>query len=247
MPTRGAQTRENKELIIVTDAGAPSGKSAIATYVSSLGRHDIKIIDPPTKLTLGALRNLSWTSASGDVVCQWDDDDLHHPRRLESQLSAHHASGSQAVCLQGMMLYFSGSRALYCTNWHATPSKSFPASLMRVRSAPGPYPETGPASGIGEDMVIALEFQRAGGLRTLADAPHLYVYVSHGGNSFTPDNFRMLADKLAISRGLLIRREARMRKELGHYDFGGGAVTVEGRNGLAFVLDESKPLRDHGW
>jgi len=240
------QTHGNRELIIVVDASTPADKSAITAHVSSLGRDDIKVVDTPTKLTLGGLRNLSWMSARGAVVCQWDDDDFHHPQRVELQLGALLASASQAVCLQAVMLYLSDSRTLCCTNWHATPCKSFPASLMCTRSARIPYPETGPLSQIGEDMFVALEFQRTGGLHTLADVPHLYVYVSHGGNSFALDHFRMLKDKLAISRGLLIRRERRLREELGPYDFGAGAVTVHGSNGPAFVLDEPQPLRDHG-
>lgn len=236
------QTHQNRELIIVFDAGTPADKSAIIAHVSSLGRNDIRIVDPPTKLTLGALRNLSWTSARGDVVCQWDDDDLHHPQRLESQLGALHASASQAVCLQAVMLYLSDARTLYCTNWHPTPSKSFPASLMCARSARIPYPETGPLSQIGEDMFVALELQRTGRLRTLADASHLYVYISHGGNCFALSHYRMLADKLAISRGLLIRREARLREGLGPHHL--GAVTVHGSNGPAFVLGGAEPLGD---
>jgi len=237
------QTHGNRELIIVIDAGAPTDKSAIAAYVSSLGRTDIRIVDPPTKLTLGALRNLSWTSARGNVVCQWDDDDLHHPRRLEVQLDALRQSASEAVCLEAVMLYWHKSPMLYCTSWHPSPSKSFPASLMCVRSARAPYPETGPDSQTGEDMHVALELQRRGGLHRLGDASHLYVYVCHGENAFAaPDHYRMLRDKLAISRGLLIRREARLREGLGPHDF--GAVTVHGSNGPAFVLGGAGTLGD---
>jgi len=239
------QTHENRELIIVVDAGALSDKSAIAAYVSSLGRTDIKIVDPPTKLTVGALRNLCWASARGDVVCQWDDDDLNHPQRLQVQLDALRASGSEALCLEAMMLYWSEERTLYCTNWHATPAKSFPPSLMCARSAHVPYPETRVDPQIGEDMAVALALQRRGGLRTLGDAPHLYVYVAHGGNSFAAlDHYRMLRDELAISRGLLIRREAQLRAGLAPHAFGAGAVTVHGSNGPAFVLEGREPA--HG-
>lgn len=240
------QTHANKELIIVTDAGAASDKGAIGTFVASLGRSDIKIVDPPAKLTLGALRNLSAARATGDILCHWDDDDLYHPRRLELQLDALLASSSQAVCLQGVMLYFSGPRTLYCTNWHSTPPKSFPASLMCRRSAPIQYPETGPSSRIGEDMAVALQLQGMGGLHVLADAPHLYVYVCHGRNTFAPDHYRMLADKLAISRGLLIRREAQLRDGLAPYDFGAGDVIIQGSNGPAFVLGEPAAPRADG-
>src|SRR5579859_2989487 len=235
------QTHANKELIIVADTDAPDAKSAIAAHVASLGRDDIRIVDIPDRLPLGALRNISVASARGDVVCHWDDDDLHHPRRLELQLGALLASGGQPVCLEQVMLYFSASRMLYCTNWHAAPSKSFPASLMCPRSEMIAYPETGPTSRLGEDTAVALQLQSTNGLRVLADAPHLYVYVCHGQNSWAVEHHRMLVDELAISRGLLARREAQLRAELRAYDFGAGALTLQGSNGAAFVIDETAP------
>jgi glycosyltransferase involved in cell wall biosynthesis len=95
------QTHQNKELVMVLDQGADAEKSAIGTYISSLGRDDIRIVEPTGKLSLGALRNLSRESAGGEILCQWDDDDLHHPQRLERQLSALINSGGKALCLEG--------------------------------------------------------------------------------------------------------------------------------------------------
>jgi hypothetical protein len=66
--------------------------------------------------------------------------------------------------------------------------------------------------------------------------PHLYVYTSHGMNSWSEDHHRMLASKLAISRGLLLRREAELRAALKPYDFGPGEVSVNGNNGPAFKI-----------
>ncbi|HLJ22355.1 MAG TPA: glycosyltransferase family A protein [Stellaceae bacterium] len=230
------QTHRNKELVIVADAGDPGTKAAIAAHVSSLGRDDISIVDVPGTLSVGALRNISMASARGPVVCQWDDDDLCHPQRIEQQLLALLGSGSQGVCLEETMLFFTDSRTLYCTNWHATPVRSVPGTLMCWTSAPIRYHETGPGCRHGEDTVVALELQRLGGLHALADVPHLYVYVCHGANSWASDHHRMLVDRLAISRGLLSRREASLRGGLAPYDFGTGTVTVQGGNGPAFVL-----------
>ena len=41
----------------------------------------------PSGLTLGELRNFSVQLARYPLVCQWDDDDLYHPRRLETQFA----------------------------------------------------------------------------------------------------------------------------------------------------------------
>lgn len=230
------QTHGNKELVIVSDAGDSETKSAIAAYVASLNRDDIRIVDVPGTLSVGALRNISMASARGDVVCQWDDDDLSHPQRVQRQLQALRQSGRQAVCLREVMMFFTHSRTLYCTNWHATPPKSVPGTLMCWKSAPIRYHETGPGCRLGEDTVVAQQLLELDALHALPDASHLYVYVCHGANSWAADHHRMLVDSLAISRGLLSRREAWLREELRCYDFGTGAVTVRGSNGLAFVI-----------
>lgn len=230
------QTHRNKELVIVVDQGTAAAKSAIAAHVASLGRDDIRLVDVRGKLSLGALRNLSRESARGDVLCQWDDDDLHHPRRVEQQLAALIKLGGQASHLQEVMHFFARSRLIYCTNWHATEAGGMPGTLMFRRSAQMRYPETGPSSRRGEDSVVVSQLRQRGELHALAGAPHLYVYVSHGGNTWADDHHEMLATRLGISRGLLLRREAQLREGLRPFDFGPGGVTVQGNNGPAFTL-----------
>ena len=242
------QTYANRELVIVMDAGGQSDKAALVRHISSLGRPDIRIVDAPRKLPLGALRNISVAHAAGTYLCHWDDDDHHHPRRLELQLQSLLASGSQGVCLQEVMLYFSASRTLYCTNWRATPVKGLPSSLLCRASTEIRYPEVFEAKP-SEDTAVVFQLQQIGGFGVLEGGAHLYVYVCHGGNSWPEDHHRMLAERLGISRGLLLRREAGLRAELRHHEFGGGAVTVRGPNGPAFVLEgEAEPspaLTDH--
>src|SRR5436305_1073460 len=38
--------------------------------------------------TVGDLRNLALEHATGDFIVNWDDDDWHHPRRIEVQMQA---------------------------------------------------------------------------------------------------------------------------------------------------------------
>jgi hypothetical protein len=66
--------------------------------------------------------------------------------------------------------------------------------------------------------------------------PHLYVYVSHGDNSWHDGHHRMLADTLSISRTLLRRREAQLRAGVAIHHLADEAVTVQGNNGPAFEL-----------
>jgi glycosyltransferase involved in cell wall biosynthesis len=231
------QTHGRRELVVVVDGAAPApAVRAVKAQIASLGREDIRILQPAGGLTLGALRNLSTSSARGDVLCQWDDDDLYHPERLERQLEALVQSGAEGVCLQEVMQFFPDERSLYCTNWRATPNRAHPGTLMRWRHAPVTYPETGEAARLGEDSDVVMQLQRRGGYGVLAGAPHLHIYVSHGGNSWDQGHHRMLATSLGLSQGLLRRREAVLRDGLSAFDFGPGEVTLRGSNGPAFTI-----------
>ncbi len=232
------QTHERRELVLVVNGGEPAAAAAIKAHVTALGRQDIRILEPPGTLTLGALRNLSRTAASGDVVCQWDDDDLSHPERLERQLAALVDGNAEGICLQEVMQFFPAERWLYCTNWRATEAAAHPGTLMLWSRSSIAYPESGARSRLGEDLDVVLQLQRKGTYATLAGAPHLYVYVSHGANSWDAAHHRRLATSLGLSRGLLRRRESTLRDGLAPFDFGPGAVTVQGANGPAFTLGE---------
>ncbi|MDR3522126.1 MAG: glycosyltransferase family A protein [Acidocella sp.] len=102
----------------------------------SLNRSDIKIIQPAGCLNLGQLRNIAREAASGEVTCQWDDDDLYHPLRLSTQLRALMEGAYEATVLQDVMQYKPDACAMYLTNWHATPCGAHPGTLMAMRNVP---------------------------------------------------------------------------------------------------------------
>lgn len=231
------QTHAARELIIVLDPGADEARQAILDHVASLGRDDIRIVDGRPGASLGALRNQSAAAARGDVLCQWDDDDRHHPKRIAEQLKALVDGQNDAVCLQDLMQYFPATRSLYCVNWRATEHGSFPGSLMFRASAQVAYPETGDTARLAEDSVVHRAYSQRQAMGALAGSPHLYVYVSHGANSWHQGHHRMLADELGISAGLLRRREAAIREGLSVFDFGPEPVSVVGPSGLAFILN----------
>jgi hypothetical protein len=234
-----AQTHLSRELIMVLDRGPAGIKAAIAAHVQSLGRSDIRIVESTGSLTLGALRNLSRASARGDIHCQWDDDDLHHAQRVERQLQSLTASGAQAVCLQEVMHFFRVSRSLYWTNWRAAEPTVMPATLMCRATTPVSYPETGPEASLGEDTNVCAQLLRLDAMVPLAGAPHLMVYVNHGSNTRSDAFHDMLAQRLGILQGLLRRRETQIRESLQAFDFGDGAVTVRGPNGVAFTIGDT--------
>ncbi|MEP7208387.1 MAG: glycosyltransferase family A protein [Casimicrobiaceae bacterium] len=231
------QTHPVRELVIVLDRGSTSGRKALLDYVQDLERPDIRVFDGKPATSLGGLRNRSRVHARGSVLCQWDDDDMHHPERVARQLHALDARGSEAVCLEETMQYFPAAKHLYCINWRATKARSLPGTIMLRAAAPVSYPETGPESERGEDTAILDQLHARQLVAVLAGTPYLYVYVSHGANTWSADHHVMLSDTLAISQALLKRREALLRAGLAPFSFPPDGIVVTGYNGPAFRLE----------
>jgi len=82
------QTYENTQLIVITDAFQDDVRNL---WNGGRFRFAIARCAP----ALGDLRNCGLDLASGNLCIQWDDDDWHHPERIEKQVEAYldHASG----------------------------------------------------------------------------------------------------------------------------------------------------------
>ncbi|HXQ46216.1 MAG TPA: glycosyltransferase family A protein [Caulobacteraceae bacterium] len=230
------QTWPARELVVVLNGGDAAVATAIRRHVAELGRPDIRIVEPAGALTLGALRNIAKAKALGEIVCQWDDDDLYHPERLERQARGLVASGAEAIGLEQVMQFFPAERELYCDNFRNAPEGAFAGSIMGWASTALTYPESGAAARLGEDTEVVLQVKARGGFAVLSDHAHLYVYVSHGANSWSDAHHRVLPYRHGLTQGLLRRREAELRAGLAAIDFGPDPITVQGSNGPAFVL-----------
>lgn len=230
------QTWPRRELVIVPDVGDPRARESLVEHVASLGRDDIRIVDLPGKHSLGALRNASIANARGDLVCQWDDDDLYHPERIAAQVDMFRNSDVDVLCLEDAFLYFAASRTLHHVSFRMTQERAFPGSLMVRRDMAPRYPEDGPTAIRGEDSVGLRQLIEGRRFAVVTGAPHLYVYVVHGANTWEPGHYRMIAERLSSSRMLLRRHEEELRAGLAPYDFGPGEVEVRGYNGVAFRL-----------
>ena len=230
------QTHADRELVVVADRAAPDGGHALSAYIRSLERDDIRIAIAAGPLRLGGLRNLSIDLARGDVICQWDDDDLSHPERLEKQFAALENGRHEAVYFEELLQYYPARGMLYLINWRATPAGGHPGTLMARRTAPIRYPESGEQATRGEDLAVALTLIDRGGVGYLRDAPHLYLYLSHGANTWDDGHHRMLSHELAVSKALLRRREAGIRSGLAPFSLPPDSIDVIGSNGTAFRL-----------
>ncbi len=182
------QTWADKELVV-----AAYGEEA---YLARLREHCERLALPtrfalttrPT--SLGALRNLSVQAATGELICQWDDDDLHHPRRVELQAKTLLEQRADFCLLSDYWHYFADSGRLYWVDcrrdaagnyWPRSHLQTLPGTLLARRAAMLPYTP----NGRGEDgllLVYATIRQRKFAL--VHGAGWCYVYVFHGANTW---------------------------------------------------------------
>jgi glycosyltransferase involved in cell wall biosynthesis len=175
------------------------------------------------------LRNLSVSRASGDILCQWDDDDLPHPERIARQLDA--MADAVAVYLSDVWQWFPATRELFWTTYRRLPHACHPGTgMFRAAHAPR-YPEL-PR---GEDTAACLDLMSRHRVALIEGTPDLFVYVSHGANTWAQDHHRMLARELGLSRGLLQRRADAITASLNRIDIGDEPASVMGSNGVAFT------------
>lgn len=76
------QTWPNKELVIVNHG--PISISSLLPIEQRVHVRELRLIRQES-ISLGELRNLSMDLAEGELLIQWDDDDWHHPIRMEVQ------------------------------------------------------------------------------------------------------------------------------------------------------------------
>lgn len=173
------QTYPNRELVVVCD----HPESGLAERIAALGDPSIRYVEAGPA-PLGSLRNASVAASRGDLLCQWDDDDLHHPRRLEWQAAALANAGTVALFLHRWLLWWPARRRLALSGWRA-----WEGSMLIRREALPPYP----ALPRGEDTRAVGELMSRNQL-ALLDEPLAYCYIFHGGNTFDAGHFSMLLD-----------------------------------------------------
>jgi glycosyltransferase involved in cell wall biosynthesis len=165
------QTWPNRELVIVgTDQS-----SELPDHVAALGDPTIRH-HSAAPAALGTLRNVSVEQARGHLVCQWDDDDLYHPERLEFQYAGLIASGAAAHFLSRWWLWWPERRQLAISS-----RRIWEGSMLAHRDALGRYP----AIARREDTQLVVELRERHRI-VYSDQPSAYCYIVHGGNSFGP-------------------------------------------------------------
>jgi UDP:flavonoid glycosyltransferase YjiC (YdhE family) len=163
------QSYPNRELVIVDDGG----NADLETWCRGLGDATIRYVRlPRADKTLGELRNLTVESAAGELLAQWDDDDLSDPRRLELQVATLLAFDATACLLERQQVWWPGRQRMALSS-----RRLWEGSAVVRKTAVGAYP----AERRGEDTPVVEALVSAGRV-VLLDAPWLYTYIHHGAN-----------------------------------------------------------------
>lgn len=168
------QTHAHRELVIVCDRP----ESKLPALLRRINDPKIRYV-AAAPATLGALRNLSVESATGDYLCQWDDDDLYHPNRLEVQLATLLKAGTVAHFLSQWIVWWPARRMLALSR-----KRVWEGTMLIRRGILAPYPEL--ALGEDTDVVDALRKQHQ---VAISAAAYLYCYIIHGRNSWHEAHF----------------------------------------------------------
>ncbi|MFT4587359.1 MAG: glycosyltransferase involved in cell wall biosynthesis [Candidatus Binatia bacterium] len=162
-----AQSWENRELVIVNHGGTPlaNGDPRIREMM----------IERPEGMTLGEMRNLSLEHATGEYVVQWDDDDWHHPKRIETLMEFR--DRGEVVTLGWQVRINIQSRAAYYSRRDGGQHNA----ILHRRNVPYRYPRLN----AGEDTMFLGQFNSKS---VVDNGPHeslgpmLYVRTFHGEN-----------------------------------------------------------------
>lgn len=246
------QTYPNRELIILCQGGKEI-HAQMREHLKELNDPSILFIPAPQRLVLGALRNTLVELATGEIICQWDDDDLYSPRRMLNQYNAMVANRVNIACAycRFLKLFFlpEGNQMYWC-DWSGEFEYShrflcgtvmFYKELMYdLTKAHGLlYPETGAQCHVEEDLNVWQKLIRRGKVVDIESGLD-YIYVYHGENLYDLEHHKLTLDtrwgkKLADREALFkYRREIRqLLTEVGVTD----KVEVMGPDGVAFAYE----------
>ncbi len=218
------QTVRERELVVLHDGGPAFHQSVLGLAKAHGGAH-VNVVRAPSGKTVGTLRNAAIDAARGEYVCQWDDDDRYHPRRLEVQLDALRAARSDCSFLCDQLHLFAQAREMYWDDWYDMPYplNIVPGTLLARRDALPRYPDRQR----GEDLRLAMAMLRQGWtIARVRERGYLYIYIFHGTNSFDHAHHAALSLQRRFRGARLVRLEPELREHLAGFDPPLGALSM---------------------
>jgi len=166
------QTYPNRELVILLQDVSPALQDQLQAVVGL--PWPVQVHRVPPSLGLGDLRNMAVARSRGSLICQWDDDDLHHPTYLDTMVGFIEANAVPAAFLDQWTIWWP-ARRLFALSHH----RIWEGSMVARRAAIPIYPNLAR----GEDAFVTRALVRRGRI-VVVRAPHLYVYTVTGQNTW---------------------------------------------------------------
>jgi glycosyltransferase involved in cell wall biosynthesis len=238
------QTYSKRDLLILSQDREGSGYE-LSEHIGKLCRSDIRFFDVPNSLSLGEMRNLSVELSTGELVCQWDDDDHYNPRRLANQYDAIRADNRNVASAYSQFLkYFEKTKEAYWCDWWGErifASRFLSGSVMFYKKVFGTfpvfYPMCGPQSSVEEDLNAINKLCSIGRVADVKSGQD-YVYVYHGDNVYNEDHHRLAVEitsgKKILSSEELIERRLSIEETFRFSDLSG--LKIRSKQEVAFLV-----------
>jgi glycosyltransferase involved in cell wall biosynthesis len=195
------QIYQNRELIIVSQATSECN----LLIKQLINKPNIHFYAASPKLSLGAMRNLSIEIATGDYICQWDDDDLYHPARISTQLKPLLDKDVIASLYCEHLKFFSHTNELYWIDWSIESvehRKYLPGTVLFRKEIffrdNQLYPESGNQSNKEEDWNVLQKLLSYGYIEPIR-AGYQYIYVYHGSNVYWLAHHELVLQKRVLT------------------------------------------------
>jgi glycosyltransferase involved in cell wall biosynthesis len=240
-----SQTYPHRELLIVSDG--LDELEPLRAYVEHRHLENVRVISVPRdSRSLGALRNISLAEASGEYVCQWDDDDLYHPQRLAIQAERMLASGCDASFLSDQLQLVERTRSLHWCDWSRLKAARCPAqvaipnTVMCKRNERCRYIERGGRSRLGEDSSFARAIRASYPTVLLQGLGYLYVYVTHGSNAWHEAHHLRIVRFAGLGREELCNRRNLIETALQSYPLDGRISVCDATGAEVFAVQPAE-------
>ena len=236
------QTYTNKNLLIVSQS-TPEINKMIGVEIAKLNRGDIHLIEVSRDLSLGEMRTCGAYEASGDIVCQWDDDDFCHPKRISTQYAALIKNEAMISVYGSHLHFYKSSKELYCIDWATEPGEDWKrclsGTMMFFKKINNQY------LGIVDNFPTAMEshgIEDLGFIQksfleypyTIVPQGYQYVYVYHGDNICSEEHHNnFIESKYVYTKEEMCALSTHISHSCKNIR---QSIRVMGSNGLAFIL-----------
>lgn len=226
-----AQTYPNLELVVVSSDRVSKlrGYGSLLDPIDNAFWHAL-----PQKvhhqLPLGVMRNYANRMAKGEYCCTWDDDDRHHPDRVQVHydlLGAH-----VGTYLTEQLYYFVDDKTVCPVSWW--PGRC-PGILLHKKVGEL-YPTEGAQSLRGEDGVFLKRLQEQGTVTGIFERPELYLRQIHGRNTWSRTHHWRVALRKAMPLDRIRARREQIEAALKHFRIK-GPIAVRSKHVVAFTYE----------